>query len=153
MVWLILPVAILCPSLSITHRYETLKAAYQIIPAQSRTLLIKEIEALCSDAGMIPGQEPLDRSTDGVVAFTMPSTPMGSGHEKDKDHRHQHRPLDGRAVRDAFLRFFCSILGGYERFLVVPDADFLTSGNDWFDSAKFLSSASTDHRTLSWERW
>ena len=38
--------------------------------------------------------------------------------------------LDDRAVRDCFLRFFCSILGGYERFLLVPDIDFHNSGNE-----------------------
>ena len=53
-----------------------------------------------------------------------------------------HEPLDERAVRDSFLRFFTTILVGYERFLVVPDADFLTSGNDWFDSSKFVATAS-----------
>ena len=41
--------------------------------------------------------------------------------------------LDDRAVRDCFLRFFCSILGGYERFLLVPDIDFLISGNEVCD--------------------
>ena len=38
--------------------------------------------------------------------------------------------LDDQAVRDYFFRFFCSILGGYERFLLVPDIDFLISGNE-----------------------
>ena len=54
-------------------------------------------------------------------------------------------PLDDRAVRDAFLRFFCSVLGGYERHLVVPDADFLISGNEWFDAQGFLAAASQEH--------
>jgi hypothetical protein len=47
-------------------------------------------------------------------------------------------------VRDAFLRFFCSVLGGYERHLVVPDVDFLVSGNEWFDAQGFLSAASPE---------
>ena len=59
-----------------------------------------------------------------------------------KKRQTHHEPLDERAVRDSFLRFFTSTLVGYERFLVVPDADFLTSGNDWFDSSKFVATAS-----------
>ena len=55
-----------------------------------------------------------------------------------------HEPLDDRAVRDAFLRFFCSVLEGYERYLVVPDMDFLISGNEWFDSQRFLAAAPQD---------
>jgi hypothetical protein len=53
-------------------------------------------------------------------------------------------PLDDRAIRDAFLRFFCGVLGGYERYLVVPDADFLVSGNEWFDAKGFLASVSSE---------
>jgi hypothetical protein len=59
----------------------------------------------------------------------------------DPGHR-VREPLDDRAVRDAFLRFFCAVLGGYERFLVVPDVDFLISGNEWFDTEGFLATAS-----------
>ena len=55
----------------------------------------------------------------------------------------QEESMDDRAIRDCFLRFFCSILGGYDRFLVVPDMDYLISGSDWFDSDGFLASASS----------
>ena len=123
------------------HRYETLKAAYQIIPS-SRTLLIKEVEALCQDAGIVPGQEPLDYGIDSTIDSTVPSNMELFGKHKQE----HNEPLDDRAVRDSFLRFFCSILGGYERFLVVPDADFLTSGNEWFDSQKFLTTVSPSRK-------
>ncbi|KAL7544101.1 hypothetical protein ACHAXR_013579, partial [Thalassiosira sp. AJA248-18] len=126
------------------NRYETLKAAYQIIPAESRSLLIKEIETLCQDAGIVPGQEPLDYGIDSAIDSTAVPSNMAENFGKLKQQHHE--PLDDRAVRDNFLRFFCSILGGYERFLVVPDADFLTSGNDWFDSSKFIAAA-TSNRT------
>ncbi|KAL7553196.1 hypothetical protein ACHAWF_016455, partial [Thalassiosira exigua] len=119
------------------NRYETLKAAYQIIPTESRSLLIKEIETLCQDAGIVPGQEPLIDSIDSSIDYTA-VTSVSKNFSTSK----HHEPLDDRAVRDSFLRFFCSVLGGYERFLVVPDADFLTSGNDWFNSSGFLSAAS-----------
>ena len=55
--------------------------------------------------------------------------------------------LDDRAIRDSFLRFFCSILGGYERFLVLPDMDFLISGAEWFDTTGFLNSTKTQSRS------
>jgi hypothetical protein len=90
---------------------------------------------------MVPGQEPLDCGIDSacqVIDSTVPFCVRGFGKKKQK----HHEPLDERAVRDSFLRFFTSILVGYERFLVVPDADFLTSGNDWFDSSKFVAAAS-----------
>ena len=121
-------------------RYETLKAAYQIIPADSRSLLIKEIEALCDDAGIVPGQEALDCCIDSAIDSTFPSM----SEPLKKSNEHALEPLDDRAIRDNFLRFFCSHLGGYERFLLVPDADFLISGNDWFDSSKFLATSSPD---------
>jgi hypothetical protein len=123
---------------SFFHRYETLKAAYQIIPSDSRSVLIKEVESLCQAAGLVPGQEFLDYSVDSTIDSTVPSN---LSHTFGENGNHELEPLDDRAIRDCFLRFFCSILGGYERFLVVPDADFLISGNDWFDSTKFLSSA------------
>mmetsp|Transcript_27836 Transcript_27836/g.55703 ORF Transcript_27836/g.55703 Transcript_27836/m.55703 type:complete len:2024 (+) Transcript_27836:44-6115(+) len=126
--------------ISCDDRYETLKAAYQIIPTEPRSMLIKEIEALCADAGIVPGQEPLDYGVDSAIDVTCPRSPVESS-SKDQQNR---LPFDDRAVRDNFLRFFCSILGGYERFLVVPDADFLISGNDWFDSSKFIATATPD---------
>jgi len=123
------------------NRYETLRAAYQIIPAESRSILIKEVETLCQDAGIVPGQEPLDSGIDSAIDSTVPSNMSEHFGKRNQQH---YEPLDDRAVRDNFLRFFCSILGGYERFLVVPDADFLTSGDDWFDSSKFLAAAASN---------
>lgn len=127
--------------ISCDDRYETLKAAYQIIPTEPRSMLIKEIEALCADAGIVPGQEPLDYDgVDSAIDVTCPRSPV----ESSSNDTQNRLPFDDRAVRDNFLRFFCSILGGYERFLVVPDADFLVSGNDWFDSSKFIATATPD---------
>lgn len=101
-------------------------------------MLIKELESLCQNAGIVPGQEPLDYSIDSTIDSSVPSNMTEAfGNRSNRS----YEPLDDRAVRDCFLRFFCSILGGYERFLVVPDADFLISGNDWFDSSKFLAAA------------
>lgn len=120
------------------YSYETLKAAYQIIPADSRSALIQEVETLCQNAGIVPGQEPLDCGFDSVIDSTAPSNISEAFGRKNNK---QYEPLDDRAIRDSFLRFFCSILGGYERFLVVPDADFLISGNDWFDSSKFIAAS------------
>ena len=98
-----------------------------------------EIETLCKDAGIIPGQEPLDSQIDVAFNATIPTAFV-----KNYDHNPINatcEPLDDRAVRDAFLRFFCSVLEGYERYLVVPDMDFLISGNEWFDSKGFLAAA------------
>ena len=117
-------------------RYETLKAAYQVIPSSSRSNLTREVESLCQDAGMVPGQEPLDYSINSTIDSSVPSNlseALGNKLNRITE------PLDDRAIRDCFLRFFCSILGGYERFLVVPDADFMVSGDDWFDASKFLA--------------
>jgi len=109
------------------------------MPSESCSLLVEEIETLCQDAGIMPGQEPLDYTgIDSAIDSNIVPSNMGNNFGKHK----QHDPLDDRAVRDNFLRFFCSILGGYEPFLVVPDADFLTSGNEWFNSSKFLAAAS-----------
>ncbi|KAL3826923.1 hypothetical protein ACHAXA_006003 [Cyclostephanos tholiformis] len=119
----------------------TLKAAYQIIPIESRTILIKELEALCQDAGIMPGQEPLNCGLDSAYQVIDSTVPFSMDVFAKKKQKH-FEPLDERAVRDSFLRFFTASLAGYERFLVVPDADFLTSGNDWFDSSKFVAAAS-----------
>ena len=123
------------------RRYQTLKAAYQIIPIESRTILIKELEALCQDAGIMPGQEPLNCGLDSAYQVIDSTVPFSMDVFAKKKQKH-FEPLDERAVRDSFLRFFTASLAGYERFLVVPDADFLTSGNDWFDSSKFVAAAS-----------
>jgi hypothetical protein len=112
---------------------------WDIIPESARTVLVSELETLCRDAGIVPGQEPLDSQLDSAFDVTLPSA------VSDYDLAGSDRePLDDRAVRDSFLRFFCGVLGGYERYLVVPDADFLVSGNEWFDSKGFLASVSSE---------
>ena len=137
-------------------------------------MLVSEIETLCRDAGIVPGQEPLDSQVDSafnaslsagkltgrwlqtrlvanqskvLISFILLPFALSAGLVVDDfgggDHN-AREPLDDRAVRDAFLRFFCSVLGGYERHLVVPDVDFLVSGNEWFDAQGFLSGAPQD---------
>ena len=119
-----------------------LSGAWDIIPAVARTNLVSELETLCRDAGIVPGQEPLESLVDSAFDATLPSALV---EDYDVLPENQTRePLDDRAIRDAFLRFFCAVLRGYERFLVVPDADFLVSGNEWFDTQEFLSSASKE---------
>ena len=114
-------------------RYRFLEEVWSIIPSEARSLLVFEIEALCHDATIVPGNEPMGME----IEAGFDATPLSVFHDDEKE------GLDDRAVRDCFLRFYCSILGGYERFLVVPDIDFLVSGNEWFDSEGFL--ASTAH--------
>jgi hypothetical protein len=126
---------------SVRCRYQTLKAAYHIIPVESRTILIKEVETLCRDAGIVPGQEPLNCGSDSAYQVTDATVSVSVDVFAKKTQKY-HGPLDERAIRDSFLRFFTASLAGYERYLVVPDADFLTSGNDWFDSSKFVAAAS-----------
>jgi len=104
-------------------------------------MLVSEIETLCRDAGLVPGQEPLDSQID---PFFDVSSPAALIEDETPMRNTVKEPLDDRAIRDALLRFFCSVLGGYERFLVVPDVDFLISGNEWFDSKGFLASASEE---------
>eukprot|EP00934_Nitzschia_sp_Nitz4_P007696 Nitzschia sp. Nitz4//scaffold68_size99682//38550//44354//NITZ4_004562-RA/size99682-snap-gene-0.8-mRNA-1//-1//CDS//3329556587//7686//frame0 len=122
-------------------RMTVLNNSWGLIPQGPRSVLVSELETLCRDAGIVPGQEPLDSLVDPAFEATMPSSPVQDIAPIQEEKR---EPLDDRAIRDAFLRFFCSILGGYERFLVVPDVDFLISGNEWFDSKGFLASASDD---------
>ena len=38
-----------------------------------------------------------------------------------------------------FCASFAEVLGGYERFLLVPNIDFLVSGNEWFETRGFLA--------------
>jgi hypothetical protein len=122
-------------------RMTVLNNSWGLIPPGPRSLLVSEIETLCRDASLVPGQEPLDSQLDSAFEASMPSAmvedtiPLGN---------EQREPLDDRAVRDSFLRFFCSILAGYERYLVVPDVDFLISGNEWFDAKGFLASVSEE---------
>lgn len=119
-------------------RYETLTGIWNIIPASARSVLESELKTLCRDANIVDGQEPLDSLLDS--AFYVDLADAVEGYDVNAESR---EALDDRAVRDTFLRFFCSVLGGYERFLVVPDADFLISGNEWFDAQGFLASVST----------
>lgn len=123
-------------------RYEVLKAVWRIIPPGPRSMLVSEIETLCRDAGIVPGQEPLDSQVDAAFDASVATANLV---EDINDGGHAHRePLDDRAVRDSFLRFFTSVLAGYERFLVPPDLDFKTSGSEWFDTQGFLSAASQE---------
>jgi len=120
-------------------RYEVLSVAWDVIPAAARNMLVSELETLCRDAGIVAGQEPLDSQFDSAFDVTLPAAVEDFGTVGNTN-----EPLDDRAVRDAFLRFFCAVLGGYDRFLVVPDADFLVSGNEWFDSQGFLASVPSE---------
>jgi DENN (AEX-3) domain/dDENN domain/uDENN domain len=122
-------------------RYQMLTQVWNLIPHAPRSALVAELEALCRDVDLVPGQEPLESLVDS--AFHVGLLDAVEGH--DVNPHTSRKPLDDRGVRDAFLRFFCSILGGYERFLVVPDADFLVSGDEWFDAAGFLAAARTEH--------
>jgi hypothetical protein len=121
-------------------RMTVLNSSWGVIPPGPRSVLVSEIETLCRDAGIAPGQEPLDSQIDSAFDASVPATLV----EDEGTTGDQREPLDDRAIRDAFLRFFCSILGGYERYLVEPDVDFLISGNEWFDAKGFLSSASEE---------
>jgi hypothetical protein len=120
-----------------SRRYEILKECWDIIPSELRSLLVEEVETLCQDARLVPGQEPLGIEIEAALDVSITPT---FGDDDDES-------LDGRAVRDCFLRFFCSILGGYERFLLVPDMDFLISGNEWFDTKGFLNATKTQSRS------
>lgn len=123
-------------------RYEIMNRAWNILPEAPRTTLVSELETLCRDAGIVDGQEPLDSQYDASFDVALPSaiddTGISAGGTAE--------PFDDRGARDAFLRFFCAILGGYERFLLVPDADFLVSGNEWFDSKGYLASVPQQHQ-------
>lgn len=122
----------------LSARFEFLKECWDIIPHQVRSSLVEEIETLCQDAKIYPGQEPT--CTEIEAALDVSDVSFSPVFEDDAT-----APLDDRAVRDTFLRFFCSVLGGYERFLLVPDVDFLISGNEWFDTKGFL--AATEKQT------
>lgn len=114
--------------------YEVLTNAWNMIPEDPRSALVAELEALCLDAKIVDGQEPLDSLYDSAFFVDLPAAvEVYDAKTQSKE------PLDDRAVRDSFLRFFCSILGGYERYLVAPDANFLVSGDDWFDAKAFLA--------------
>ena len=124
-------------------RMDIINSTWEILPRTARSELVKELQVLCSDAGINDGQEPLDSQYDSAFEVALSDAIVDDDIDilntsADKE------PLDDRAFRDAFLRFFCKVLGGYERFLVVPDADFLVSGNEWFDSQGFLASVRSD---------
>jgi len=119
-------------------RYEVLKDCWDIIPSELRSLLVEEIETLCQDARLVPGQEPLGIEIEAALDVSVIPT---FGDDDDDE------MLDDRAIRDCFLRFYCSILGGYERYLLVPDMDFVISGNEWFDAKGFLNSVVTQSRS------
>ncbi|GAX24917.1 hypothetical protein FisN_2Lh192 [Fistulifera solaris] len=121
-------------------RYDVLTKAWDVIPAVPRSALVSELEALCRDAGIADGQEPLDSQYDESFGVSL-RYPVVDAEVSTSATR---EPLDDRAVRDTFLRFFCAVLGGYERYLVVPDADFLVSGNEWFDAKGYLASVPHD---------
>ena len=122
-------------------RMSVLNSSWGIIPPGPRSVLVSEIETLCRDASIVPGQEPLDGILDPAFEASAPTSLVEDDIPLSNEDR---EPLDDRAIRDAFLRFFCSVLVGYERFLVVPDVDFLISGNEWFDSKGFLDAASEE---------
>jgi rubredoxin len=122
-------------------RMSVLNNSWGIIPPGPRSVLVSEIETLCRDASIVPGQEPLDGILDPAFEASAPTSLVEDNIPLSNEDR---EPLDDRAIRDAFLRFFCSVLVGYERFLVVPDVDFLISGNEWFDAKGFLDAASEE---------
>ena len=122
-------------------RMTVLNNSWGIIPPGPRSVLVSEIETLCRDASIVPGQEPLDSQLDAAFEASMPTAMVEDDIPLSNE---QREPLDDRGIRDAFMRFFCSILGGYERYLVVPDVDFLISGNEWFDTKGFLDQASEE---------
>ena len=122
-------------------RFEVVRQCWNIIPSNPRSALVNELEILCQDAGIVPGQEPLESQID--LAFDSGIDASVTPNSDDYSSRNTHH-LDDRAIRDAFLRFFCSVLGGYERYLVVPDADFMISGNEWFDSQGFVGMTQSD---------
>lgn len=139
-----------------------MKECWEIIPSKHRSLLISEIETLCQNAGIIPGVSltlsismrfilSASYNCDNCISLSSNSNKLSTfiykkcepvGVEIEAAFSSSIAPpledeevdeLDDRAVRDCFLRFFCSILGGYERFLLVPDIDFLISGNEVCD--------------------
>lgn len=122
-----------------------LTGAWDIIPKSARSDLVSEIETLCRDAGIVPGQEPLDSLVDSAFDATLPASGLVEDFDVVPESHKSREPLDDRGLRDAFLRFFCAVLRGYERFLVVPDADFLISGNEWFDASAFLLASTKEN--------
>eukprot|EP00977_Amphora_coffeiformis_P027170 scaffold34593_cov179-Amphora_coffeaeformis.AAC.8 len=125
-------------------RAAVVKATWDILPKTARKDLISELQALCGDAAIVDGQEALDSQFDS--AFDVGLTEVTGFADLGVSQAKTKEPLDDRAIRDSFLRFFCNVLGGYERYLVVPDADFLVSGDEWFDAQGFLGQVSNEKR-------
>ena len=104
------------------ERDSVLRNAWNLLPPDLRVSLVEDVEALCMDAGIVSGQEalpPADAYCDQIGGVV----------------------LDDRAVRDAFFRFFCRVLSGYENYLRFPDANYLISGEEWFDTQRFVAAA------------
>ena len=74
-------------------------------------MLVSELETLCRDADIVPGQEPLDSLVDSAFDATLPSG-LVEDFDLIPDHHKSREPLDDRAIRDAFLRFFCGCAKG-----------------------------------------
>ena len=123
-------------------RYDVLTNIWNLLPEDSRSALVAELEALCRDAKIVDGQEPLDSLYDSAFFVDLPAAV-----EVYDANCQSREPFDDRAVRDTFLRFFCAILGGYERYLLAPDADFLVSGDEWFDAKGFLAAVPKGKRS------
>ena len=110
-------------------RIETVRQVWNSIPPSPRTALVNELDMLCRDAMIPDGQATVPLNTQNSLTSNLSNV-----EEFEAMSNNQRRKLDDRAIRDAFLRFFCTVLSGYERHLVVPDADFMISGNEWFDT-------------------
>jgi hypothetical protein len=127
------------------NRFETIKAIWKGIPHGPKDMLVSELETLCRDACIVPGQEPLDSHID--VTFNISSGQSTIIEDTNDSPYVASQMLDDRAIRDSFMRFFASIMAGYEQYLVPPDLDFKTSGSEWFDTHGFLSAASPHYVT------
>jgi hypothetical protein len=104
-------------------RAAVLKSAWSLLPPELRISLVEDVETLCLDAHIVSGQEalpPADIYSEKMCSVT----------------------LDDRAIRDAFFRYFCRVLSGYENYLRFPDVNFLVSGEEWFDTQSFVAAAS-----------
>lgn len=119
-------------------KQQLIVTAWDVIPHVPRSALVSELQILCRDASIMDGQEPLDSQFDSAFDVSLTAAVDDFGVSTAS-----REPLDDRAVRDSFLRFFCAVMGGYDSFLIPPDADFKISGNEWFDTAGFVKAASS----------
>jgi DENN (AEX-3) domain/dDENN domain len=122
------------------NRFETIKTIWKGLPLGPKDVLVSELETLCRDACIVPGQEPLDSHID--ITFNVTCGQSTIIEDLSDSPYVTSQMLDDRAIRDSFMRFFAAIMAGYEQFLVPPDLDFKTSGSEWFDTHGFLSAAS-----------